>query len=93
MLVYDISSRASFEGIKEQEWPRHIKQAVGEKAVVMLVGNKLDLAGQRTVSEEEAKSFSSSNGYLYYEVSAKDKTNVEDAFKVLMEHIVKKFQS
>jgi GTPase SAR1 family protein len=48
----------------------------------MLVGNKCDLENERTVQTDEARTFSEQNELSFIETSAKDGTNVEEAFKV-----------
>ena len=52
----------------------------GGVSVIMMVGNKLDLASNREVSYEEAQRFSDENGLVYIEASAKTGENVEEAF-------------
>ena len=53
--------------------------------VVLLVGNKSDLAEeQRNVSEEEVKEYSLANQLESIETSALDSTNVDEAFHMLV---------
>eukprot|EP01103_Thecamoeba_quadrilineata_P016077 TRINITY_DN527_c0_g1_i2.p3 TRINITY_DN527_c0_g1~~TRINITY_DN527_c0_g1_i2.p3 ORF type:complete len:102 (-),score=22.82 TRINITY_DN527_c0_g1_i2:114-419(-) len=47
---------------------------------VMLVGNKCDIDSKREVTYEEGKSFAQANGLLFIEASAKNDTNVDEAF-------------
>lgn len=53
----------------------------------MLVGNKGDLADQRSVSIEEAEEFAAKNGISFLETSAKNATNVEEAFLTMASQI------
>jgi len=46
----------------------------------LLVGNKCDLVSERKVSTEDAKEFADQLNLNFLETSAKDSTNVEDAF-------------
>jgi len=39
--------------------------------VIYLIGNKLDMEGNRDVSYEEAKQFADENGLMFLEASAK----------------------
>jgi GTPase SAR1 family protein len=55
----------------------------------MLVGNKLDRMETRSVSTEEGKSFADRENLLFLETSAKDSTNVEEAFSQLITEIIK----
>jgi Ras-related protein Rab-7A len=53
----------------------------------IIVGNKIDLVDQRKVSKEKALQWCKNFGNLeYFEVSAKDATNVEVAFNELAKH-------
>jgi len=49
----------------------------------MLIGNKIDLQGQRKVSSEQAQAFAVKNGMLYQEVSAKDGSYISEALAKL----------
>ena len=55
-------------------------------AKALLVGTKCDLivTGKREVDYDTAKEFADANGMLFFEVSAKDGTNVELAFMTLV---------
>lgn len=46
---------------------------------MMLLGNKSDLS-DRQIAYEEAKNFAEKFKMIYYETSAKEGTNVENAF-------------
>jgi GTPase SAR1 family protein len=49
-------------------------------AVKVLIGNKTDLAAQRTVSTAEAQDFADQNGLRFFETSALSGDRLEDAF-------------
>ena len=49
----------------------------------MIVGNKCDLENMRKVTSEEAKEFADSMGCELIETSAKNASNVEEAFKLM----------
>ena len=51
VVVYDTTSRASF--LSSSKWVDDIRSERGDDVVIMLVGNKTDLADQRQVSVEE----------------------------------------
>ena len=48
----------------------------------MLIGNKSDIP-EREISKEEAMKYAQEKGMLYFETSAKQGTNVEEAFLAL----------
>ena len=58
----------------------------------MLVGNKLDIAAtERVVPAADGSRFAENVGVPFFEVSAKDGTNVADAFETLVDGIVVKW--
>ncbi|KAL6069591.1 Ras-related protein Rab-2-B [Balamuthia mandrillaris] len=80
LLVYDITNRESFNYL--QGWLEDIYQnADHEDIVVMLVGNKADLKGQRQVSKEEGQEFARLHGiHAFIETSAKTGDQVQELF-------------
>jgi GTPase SAR1 family protein len=60
---------------------------------VTLVGNKSDLMERRAVSVDEGVSFSKSESILFFETSALDASNVQEAFTTLITEVVKKLAS
>ena len=51
-----------------------------EKVNKMLVGNKCDLTSKKVVNMDDAKAYAETIGIPFLETSAKDSTNVEQAF-------------
>lgn len=93
LVVYDISKRESFE--HALNWIADIKEAAELSPAIMMIGNKCDLEGRREVSRDEAFHFAKQKGMLrstisrigtaLMETSALDMTNVEIAFKVMID--------
>ncbi|NXQ99764.1 RB39B protein, partial [Sagittarius serpentarius] len=82
MLLFDLTNRASFESIRQ--WHREVTDTVQPFSIVfLLVGHKSDLAGQRRVGRKEAEKLAASLGMQYVETSAKDASNVVQAFQML----------
>ncbi len=48
--------------------------------MIGLIGNKADLDAQRRVTTEEGEQYAKANQLLFYETSAKDASNVDEAF-------------
>jgi GTPase SAR1 family protein len=49
----------------------------------IVMGNKYDFKTEKSVDFKLAKNWCESNGMIYFETSAKDGINIEEAFKVL----------
>lgn len=91
LLVYDISKHLTYESAAR--WLKELYDHADPHIVVMLVGNKSDLASVRSVPTEDAKSFADKNGLLFMETSALESTNVEVAFNSVLAEIHKKVSS
>jgi small GTP-binding protein len=88
MLLYDITSALTFNSLSR--WLQELRENADPAIVVMLVGNKSDLQDNRAVTIEEGVGFSRSKNLFFIEASAKDASNVQDAFIGLITEIVKK---
>ncbi|XP_034030105.1 ras-related protein Rab-25b isoform X1 [Thalassophryne amazonica] len=88
LLVYDITKHLTYESVAR--WLKELYEHATPNIVVMLVGNKADLATERSVPTEEAKDFADKNGLLFVETSALESTNVEVAFNSVLAEIHKK---
>jgi len=73
VLVYDIGNYASFQSI--QKWFQFAKDNCGPDCLMILVGNKIDLASsQREVSYQKGHEFAQKHGFSFIETSATDTT-------------------
>ncbi|XP_039608506.1 ras-related protein Rab-25b [Polypterus senegalus] len=91
LLVYDISKHLTYASV--ERWLKELYDHADPHIVVMLVGNKSDLAHVRAVPTEEARDFAGKNGLLFIETSALESTNVETAFHNVLSEIYKKVAS
>ncbi|XP_014511295.1 ras-related protein RABA6b [Vigna radiata var. radiata] len=78
MLVYDITKRATFVNVRK--WLHELREFGGDDMVVVLVGNKSDLAQSREVEKEEGKEYAETERLCFMETSALQNQNVEEAF-------------
>ncbi|XP_066370507.1 ras-related protein RABA3-like [Miscanthus floridulus] len=84
MLVYD----RTFDHVAR--WVAELRAHADKSIVVMLVGNKADLAGaaaRRAVAADEADAFAEEQGLFFSEASALSGDNVERAFLTLLQEI------
>jgi small GTP-binding protein len=84
LIVCDLTRRetlAAFQRYSEQ------LRAVNPQAALVLVGNKLDLAAARAVSETDMQAASAAFGSPYVLTSAKEGQQVEQAFDRLADQL------
>lgn len=92
LLVFDITRPSTF--ISCTQWLHDLRQIAEDGIVIVLVGNKNDLAGDEShtnhgcVSREEAEEWCRMNNVVHYvETSAKSGEGVEYAFLEVAERI------
>lgn len=86
LLLYDISASLTFNSLSC--WLKELRENADSNMVVMLVGNKCDLTETRAVTEDEGVEFAKSKDLMFIETSARDSTNVQEAFTQLINEIV-----
>jgi small GTP-binding protein len=86
IVVYDITNNESFQTL--DYWVEEIKSNSQELSRMILVGNKCDIEEGRQVKKEEGKEYAKKKELKFYEVSAKDGTNVNKAFDDLIKDIL-----
>ena len=74
-LIFDITNKTSYDNIPE--WIKFITD-IDNNGNIILVGNKIDLKEKRVVNKEEAEKFSQEKKYEYFEVSAKEGSNIDN---------------
>lgn len=78
ILVYDITKKASFEGINY--WITELKSKAPEGIKIAIAANKADLVEQEAVNSQEAKQFANDNKAIFKMTSAKDGMGIIDLF-------------
>ncbi|KAI8540246.1 hypothetical protein RHMOL_Rhmol09G0247800 [Rhododendron molle] len=81
IIVYDVTDQESFNNVKQ--WLNEIDRYANGSVNKLLVGNKCDLSANRVVSYDTAKAFADEIGIPFMETSAKNATNVEQAFMAM----------
>ena len=79
ILVYDITSKESFESIKDY-WYQQIQENGDKNLVLGIAGNKCDLYEQEAVSEAEAREFAKNIGAIFGLTSAQNNTGITELF-------------
>lgn len=74
-LIFDVSKKMSYDHLTD--WIQFITN-IENNSVIIIVGNKIDLKNDREVNKEEAEKFCKENKYEYFEVSAKEGTNINN---------------
>ena len=83
-LVYDITSRESFENLKEIWYPELMEYGENLK-IIALVGNKVDLYLEEKVTEEEGRNFAKEINAVFKRTSALDGTEINELFDELVD--------
>ena len=85
-MVYDVTNEQSFYNAKR--WMEELRQNAEPDIIIMLVGNKQDLAeknqAMKRVQTGVAKSFAQENQLLFKEASAVSELNVQESFQNLL---------
>ena len=85
-VIYDVTDKDSFQNVKQ--WMGVIDRYCWENAHRIIIGNKCDCEGIRTVSSEEVQDLAERFGVPYFETSAKTGENVELALTTMIEGLL-----
>ncbi|KAF0972422.1 hypothetical protein FDP41_009325 [Naegleria fowleri] len=78
IIVYDVTCLESFNHVRS--WLKDLYNYSDADIKKVLVGNKVDQKDARRVSYDEGKKLADDYGILFFETSAFDGQNVEEAF-------------
>jgi len=90
IVVYDVTNPETFNNV--QKWLQEIERYACETVHKLLVGNKCDLVSERKVTSDDAREFADQLNLVFLETSAKDSTNVEEAFSKMARSIKEKLE-
>jgi len=88
LIVYDITNETSFISLKK--WIEDCQSYASKNIHLVLVGNKIDLESERTISENDGSELAIEYGMVFFETSAKSGKNIEDIFLEICKTISKK---
>ena len=81
IVVYDVTSHDSFLSV--DKWIEDAKALRDDDVLLILAGNKSDLADHRQVSTEEGRAYADKMNLLFFETSAKTGANIKNLFNEL----------
>ena len=90
LIVYDTTQKTSFENI--DKWMVEIKDKASKDMKLMIVGNKTDLKDSRQVDTNEALQKAKDLEASLMETSAKDGSNVKEAFYDLLKEMYREIK-
>ncbi|XP_073530432.1 ras-related protein Rab-6B [Phyllobates terribilis] len=79
VVVYDITNLNSFH--QTSKWIDDVRTERGSDVIIMLVGNKTDLADKRQITIEEGEQRAKELNVMFIETSAKTGYNVKQLFR------------
>ena len=86
LLVYSVTAKRSFETIGEMK-DKILMVKESQKFPMVLCGNKCDLEKERKVTTEEGKELAKTWNISFFETSAKNRVNIEEAFIELVQQV------
>ncbi|EXX71420.1 Ypt1p [Rhizophagus irregularis DAOM 197198w] len=91
IVVYDVTDQDTFANVKQ--WLQEIDRYACEGVNKLLVGNKSDLTNKKVVEYTTAKEFAEQLNIPFLETSAKNATNVEQAFLTMAKQIKDRYKT
>jgi len=86
LIVFDVTKKESFENI--ENWINEVTVYTGKDVIMICLGNKNDL--KKGIDKKDIDEFQKKTGLEIVNVSAKTGDGVEDAFKHIIELLIKK---
>lgn len=87
LIVYAVNDQKSFEDASG--WYDCMESECQTIPYLYLIGNKIDLENERNVSHDDGLSLAEKMGAQFFEVSAKEGTNVDELFQNIAEACIK----
>jgi small GTP-binding protein len=83
LVVFDVTEEKSFR--KVGEWINELNATMPETLITIIIGNKIDLDENKTITRDEAVAYADKYGIPYLETSAVTGNGVQNAFQMLAE--------
>ena len=88
IVVYDVNKPETFDHVSK--WIKQV-QDNSENCQISILGNKIDLRKmeekEKYVSSDQLQNFCDKTNYLYFEVSALTRENIDNSFNALFQRI------
>ena len=78
IVCYDVTNRESFQSV--EKWIEDARNLREDDVLLILSGNKCDLADARQVSTEEGEEYARKMDLMFFETSAKTGINIKNLF-------------
>jgi len=88
MMVYDITNPKSFDNITK--WLRNISDHAADDVIKLVLGNKSDMEEKRMISTARGQEIAQQNNIKFFETSAKNNSNINEAFMTLASDILRR---
>merc|ERR1712139_410170 len=88
LLVYDVCDESSFNNIRI--WVKNIEAHASDGVNRILIGNKCDMTDKKVVDTRRGQELAESYDIKFFETSAKNNINVEQAFYSIARDIKKR---
>ncbi|XP_068252912.1 ras-related protein Rab-10-like isoform X1 [Nyctibius grandis] len=87
-VIIEYQNHAALHSYTLEMWWKDKK--AGDEVDVILLGNKCDKESERVVPKQKGEKLAWEHGIPFFETSAKDNLNIEDAFSILTTEILEK---
>lgn len=89
VVVYDVNKAETFN--RAIAWVRELREQVSDEIIIILAGNKVDLAAEhRAVPVEDGRALAEENGLIFAEVSAKTGLAINEMFTMIANKLINK---
>ena len=86
IFVYDCTDEKSFKKLKEY-WYEDMKQRTNKDVIFVVAGNKSELFENKKVSNEEGEEWAKSIGAVFFSISSKYGSGIDEMFNYIGEKI------
>ena len=87
ILIYEDKKQKTFENVRN--WVTQIRENASEKAIIYIVGNKIDDKQNKVVTKEDGEKMAKEFDLKFFEASAKEDINIAPTFEALVKDIYK----